>query len=225
MIQKIKIKNKFLLFLVLLLFLFVFLTESPYAFSTSTPVQAQSTLTDWNGTIIVIESGGSSDSLEFGEKTDASNDQDKYDIPEPPFPFQLPYVVAQFETNLPSPYNHLMAEFKHPNNVKNIWNFTLTWASEPGNNTTTTLTLTWEIEELVTTYYNSIQLIHNTTKIANLLSDHEYIIDIDHNEVVHFQILCEQMNHQNNSSPFLPIMYIFISMLCITVYYKKRKKI
>ena len=66
----------------------------------------------WDVTIRATESGGRGDDVVFGEALDASDEEDEYDKTKPPFPPQLPFIAARFDTNLDSPYNELWYNYR-----------------------------------------------------------------------------------------------------------------
>ena len=118
-----------------------------------------------------------------------------------------------------------MTEYRQSGADFQLWNFSYIWMAEPGNATTTTITISWNITELTASPYTTIALYHDDQSVRNMLRENEYIIDVQSGESMNFYIHCEQTQSKDTSTSFIPIVYIFVSLLLVTIYYKKRYSI
>lgn len=208
----------------LLLFIIFNGTSAVYNGSEIFHAKASSENIAWNATISINELGGASDNVVFGEASDALDGQDDYDMPEPPFPFQLPYIIAKFNTNLINPYNNLWYEYKqYPDDYK-VWNLSMEWVPEPGNNSIATITISWNTDEFGTSEYDSILIYQNNSIVADMKTESSYTVNSAGGIAHNYQIVCQSKTSDNNETPFVPIIFILVSIILFTLYYKKRGK-
>lgn len=175
----------------------------------------------WNATLRIIESGGSGIEVVFGEASDALDGGDEYDMPEPPFPPQLPYIIAKFNTSMEEPLNNLLYEYKkYPDDYK-VWYLLILWQPEPGNHSSTTITISWDPLQLAKSEYTSITLYKDSTSVSDMFIDSNYTFDSPPSTLQRFQIICQSKTSDSNETPFLPIIFILIILILFTFYKKK----
>jgi len=200
------------------------------AFSTqSLPVVlASDEAAPWNITLHITGAVGIGNTVVFGEKPDASNGQDQYDLPEPPAPPQLPYILAWFSTPFPAPFDKLLQEYKQYPAQHAVWNLSILWIS--GNNSPTTLTITWDSSRIVAQNHFSLLLYENGTRVASMLINHSYSFSLSGN-LHRFQIISENESSESPSENTFPIFSVSIGIILIvcilillSLVYRKKKK-
>ncbi len=175
----------------------------------------------WNATLRITEPGGSGIEVIFGEASDASDGQDVYDWAAPPYPPQLPYIIAKFNTSMEEPLNSLLYEYKqYPDDYKE-WYLLIIWQPEPGDDSSTTMTIAWDSSKLAESEYTSVVLSKNDTDVSDMLTESSYTFDSPPSTLQHFQIICQSKTSDNNETPFLPIIFILIIIVLFTLYQKK----
>ena len=110
----------------------------------------------WDVTLDFNEPGGAYDNAIFGEKTDASDGLDSYDVPKsiPSFP---PYIRAWFPTNFPDPHDELWEEYKHYPDDYKTWNLTIQWVPSDYSSPTT-VTISWDNDSFTDSDYVYVSL-------------------------------------------------------------------
>jgi hypothetical protein len=186
----------------------------------------------WNITLTIDEPSGASNTVVFGETTNASNGQDSYDMPAPPMPPQFPAISAWFDTPFPLPFNKLIYEFKHSPSTYSSWNLSILWLPAPGNTTSTSITLHWDSSQLLKNPDNTLFLYKNNTLLTDMLTTNSYSY-ITNSSLHSFQIISQSQPSNNSSEqntiPILPLI-IFILVLFIVIIivllllYMRRKK-
>jgi len=175
----------------------------------------------WNVTINIAESGGAGDNVIFGEATDAADGQDDYDLIKPPFPPQLPYLAAWFDTNLDEPYDMLWFDYKqYPDDCK-TWNLSIIWMSEPEDESSTNIDISWDASKIIESKYKSVLLYENDTVVADMIGESHYIFNSSGGSLHHFQIICQSGTVNGNETPFLHIILIIMTIVLFTLYLKK----
>jgi len=149
----------------------------------------------WLATLIFSGSttlDNSTDTVVFGEKHDASDGVDIYDVPKPDAP-PLPYVYAWFATNLPDPYGILWEEYRYYPAGEQVWDL---WGETDGAEETTVVTITWDIDDIAKSGYDYVGLYDMLT--GNCVVDMKYVDNYvyiaDNGMAYHFQIRCTD-NH------------------------------
>ncbi len=152
----------------------------------------------WNVTLEFNEPGGVYDDAFFGEKTDASDGVDIYDVLKLPYSF-TPYIRAWFASGLPSPYDQLWHEYKHYPGTSKQWNLTVQWV--PTDYTTpTTVTISWNPSEVDNSEYITVKLYSSTgVQLKNMLTESSYSFSCPANTPQIFYIKCEANNNAPNS--------------------------
>ncbi len=186
---------------------------------------------EWSVTIKLIESGGEEDRVIFGEAQDANDGPpyDKYDIPKPPSS-PPPSISAWFYDNLSIPYNLLFKDYrKSPDNYK-IWNLSVRWNSLDVSSTT--ITISWDIQNMSSIEYESLKLYKNdeSNHVSDLLIDTSYSFLCQAEEIQQFQIIGQKENLNDKtdnieiSSLFLIIALIIIVIIVMLIIYWKIKR-
>ena len=145
----------------------------------------------WFATLIFsgsITFNNSMDTAVFGEKPDASDGVDIYDVPKPAAP-PSPYVYAWFATDLPNPYDILWEEYRHYPADEQVWDL---WSETDGAGETTVVTITWDIDDIVKGGYGYVGLYDMLTghRVADMKEVGTYTYISDNGMAHHFQIRC-----------------------------------
>jgi len=143
---------------------------------------------EWECYLNFTEPDGEYDNVFFGEKTDASDGPDGYDVPKSP-PGMTPYIRAWFDTGFPDPWDELWKEYKqYPDDYK-VWNLTVQWI--PSDMSSADITISWDISCLSTTEYLSVTLKDmGSGEAVNLLVEENYTFNASALTSYHFQIIC-----------------------------------
>jgi len=145
----------------------------------------------WNVLLNVTATNGKYDTAIFGEVDGASDGKDIYDIPKPPSPGH-PYVDAWFNAGLTSPYDKLWADYRDYPGTGKVWDLYIKCNTTLPGAGDTTLTITWDKDEInATEYDHHIQLWNTTKLVADMKSVNHYSFEADFDVVYHFQIKCD----------------------------------
>lgn len=194
---------------------------------------------DWNMKIMVTdESNTLQDSVIIGEKQNASQRKDSFDVPKPP-PFQPPVIRASLPTSLDKPYDYLWEEYKNLNATSQQWNLSFLWFSMQQNQTM--ITLSWNHTGLQTAGYQQVELYHNDSSVADMLDQTTYQYQATSNIPTSFTIRCsdkknsEDLNRSDDnvdedaplsSTPgFSFLAFVGIIVLCILILVWKKEKL
>jgi len=144
----------------------------------------------WDVTLNLKEDGSAQiwDTAVFGEKIDASDGQDSYDVPKPGFP-PSPYINGWFDADLSAPYNRLWKDYRHfP--AENIWDL---YVQADTNSGTTDVNISWDTAEIDNSEYGYVGLYDEagTTFLADMTTATNYVLTgaID-NIPYHLKIKC-----------------------------------
>ncbi|UCF12695.1 MAG: tandem-95 repeat protein [Thermoplasmatales archaeon] len=146
----------------------------------------------WEVPLDFSEPGGAYDNVFFGEKTDALDGLDSYDVPKSP-PGVNPYIRAWFATNFSNPFNELFAEYKQYPDTNKIWNLTIQWV--PSDYVSpTTITISWNPADFAASLYSSVILynVNIGVNVANMLVDTNYAFTSPALALQNFEIICSQ---------------------------------
>jgi len=187
-------------------------------------IKAYENNTEWQVTLNINGLDGTKDSLFFGEKNNASNGKDQYDMPKPPDPPQIPYIRAWFKTDLEEPYNILWADYRSLSKEYKIWNFTIIWI--PENISQTEITISWEISEVLASGYDLFYLY--TPDIVDMKTNNNYQFSSTGSEPHNFQIIIQnkdvnQIETNNISYILVGLVIVIIIIIIIAVYIKKKR--
>ena len=153
----------------------------------------------WNVTLQFNEPGGTFDNAFFGEKTDASDGLDGYDVPKTT-PGMPPYIRAWFATNFPVPHNQLWEEYKHYPDSSKQWNLSIQWVPTDYA-TPTTITISWNTAEVGNSEYNIVKLCNSGgSQLKNMLTESSYSFTCPAVTPQIFYIICQA----NNTVPNQP---------------------
>jgi len=196
---------------------------------TQIPIHAQDIPVEWEVTLYFNEPGGVGyDYVVFGEAFNASDGQDDYDLMEPPFPPQIPYIAAWFDTTLDEPYNKLWKDYRQYPDDHKAWNLSVMWMSEPGNESSTNIDISWNTSKIVESGYGSVLLRgDDNAVVADMITENHYKF-ASSSGLNHFQIICQSGTVDNNDTSFLYIILILIIIISaiaifFVVYRKKNK--
>ena len=145
---------------------------------------------EWDVTLEFDETGGAYDNAYFGEKINASDGPDDYDVPKSPPGFP-PYIRAWFKTNFSDPYDELWEEYKHYPDTYKYWNLTIQWV--PSDYTSpTTLTISWDNDSFNECEYISVILydVGNSVNVSNMLVNESYTFSCPALTIQNFKIIC-----------------------------------
>jgi hypothetical protein len=193
-------------------------------------VSASNETVEWNITLRITETSGTGNIVVFGEKPDASDELDKYDLPEPPPPPQLPYIRSWLETSFKIPFNNLLQEYKSSSSNHTVWNLSLLWIAAPGNLSNTIINIHWDSPFILSNLTHSLFLYENDIIISNMITENSYSFSTN-GSLHHFQIIYQRDTLNNSEkSVELPIFAIALgSVVCIVIitaaiFFRKRKK-
>jgi len=99
---------------------------------------------DWEINIEGHEPGGKWDYVIFGEKPDASDIVDQYDVPKCPPPPNGYVRMILINNELPYPYNTLWFEYRKSPDTYKSWTLLVQWVPQTGYDDTE-ITLTWDL--------------------------------------------------------------------------------
>ncbi len=226
-VKQYKIYKTIGIFLLILLSLFSFSSQLDIDlinFSKSAPNSIV-----WNATIRIEASDGTGNRLVLGEASDASDGQDIYDVMAPPFPPTVPNINTRFTTNMEYPYDALMHEYKQYPDEEKMWNLSIVWLPEPGNESSTNITISWDLSELAESEYIYIMLQKNNTNLLNMLEETSYTFASSGNEPHSFKIVCqknasEEKGSEETDMPFPSVSAGLIVIMLVTILISHRRK-
>ena len=183
----------------------------------------------WSLTLQITEPSGSGNTVVLGGSLNASDGQDDLDLPEPPAQMP-PYIRAWFTTPFSIPFDKLLHEYKHIPSQRMQWNLSIIWAPEPGNDSSTTISIIWDPTQAAKSTYDSFRLYENNTAVANMLTENSY--SFPSNGTLHlFQIIGQTTStngaSEQNDLPVLPILLgisVLVIVIIIAFFFYKRKK-
>ena len=143
----------------------------------------------WDVTLEFNEPDGAYDNAYFGEKTDASDGPDSYDVPKSPAGIP-PYIRAWYSTGFSSPYQDLWYEYKFYPDTSKYWNLTVQWVPSDYSSPTT-ITITWDNSLVGDSEYTSFVLydVAGGVNVANMLVDSSYVFTASALTLKQFKIL------------------------------------
>jgi hypothetical protein len=184
----------------------------------------------WTLTLHITESAGSGNTIVLGGSPNASDGQDDLDLPEPPAPPTLPSIRAWFTTPFSIPFNKLLHEYKHAPSQRMEWNLSIIWAPEPGNDSSTIISISWNPTQATISTFNSFQLYENNTAAANMLTEDSYSFPSNGTQQ-RFQIIGQTTStngtSEQNDLPVLPILLsisVLVIVVIVALFLYKRKK-
>jgi hypothetical protein len=144
--------------------------------------------TQWTATIHCDESSGKQTHVVVGEATDALDGQDSYDAPVPPPGFP-PILTLYIETDFPYPRDTLMRELRHYPGEGQVWKLVVSWSGDE-----TTVTLSWNPQELQQGEYTSILLNSSTEEdpLLDMLAQDTYSFTLTAGVAHTFYMICSE---------------------------------
>jgi len=151
----------------------------------------------WESPLDFTEPDGGYDNVFFGEKIDASDGQDIYDVPKSP-PGMTPYIRAWFDTAFPDPHNTLWKEYKQYPDDRKVWNLSVQWVPDDYASPTN-ITISWNMSCLNTDEYTCDKLKNTGSgEAVNMLLNESYTFNASALAIHHFQIICSNEIHIAN---------------------------
>jgi len=191
--------------LVILIIIILLNTSSVYAAEEDTGIT-------WDLPLIIKETNGIQDTITLGEAINAhdTTSPDQHDLPKPPPPIP-PSIHAFFTSPFDPPYNNLLQDYRPQKNIQ-TWNLTIIWIPADFESSTT-ITISWDTENLSKSSYTSIQLYqtNQSEPLTNMLQENTYTYTSQANMPTTIQIQCKQSN-TITSTPFPSIIYLFIAL-------------
>jgi hypothetical protein len=154
----------------------------------------------WNMTLRITESSGIGNTVILGEKTDASDGLDQYDLPEPPAPPQFPYIRSWFGTSFAIPFNNLLQEYKSSTSDRAIWNLSIVWMPAPGNQSITTVRLLWDSSQIHANHTDSLLLYENSVIVSNMITNNSFSFSTN-GSLHRFQIMYQKETSNGTGNP------------------------
>ena len=144
---------------------------------------------DWEVTIDVSETSGKHDYIMFGEKSDASDLVDQYDVPKCPAPPGGYIYIWINAPHLPFPYSTAWFEYRSLPKVATNWEIKVLWV--PQGCDSTIATLTWNTDNFG--YYRVVRLFDsNGNFIANMKEDSSYSFQMEPYDLASFEVRCNR---------------------------------
>jgi len=190
--------------------------------------KASSDYEGWNATIKIIISNNLSCSLYLSETPDASDGQDPYDAPIPPPSPNLPYIWAWFDTSLDPPFNKLLQEYKKYPDTHKVWNLSVEWKPEAGNESSTNIDISWDPSILAKSGYESIVLKDGDIKVSDMLTENSYTFNslgnIPHSfKIVYQSDTSDVTKDRNEISPLLLFFVAIVVIIIVLIFFFLKK--
>ena len=147
----------------------------------------------WDVELEFNEPGGAYDNAFFGEKTDASEFIDIYDVPKSPAGIS-PFIISWFDTSFSDPYDELWGEYKQVSDNYNYWNLLLQWTPSDYSSPTS-ITISWDVDSFKNSEYASVVLydVINNVKVADMLVVPRYTFICPALTIQKFQIILKHL--------------------------------
>lgn len=154
-----------------LLFVLVTPLISSYSILSTKSDKLHLKLIEWGSEIEFTESLGKYDFIKIGEKLDASDGIDNYDVPKCPSP-PSNYIRAYIRTNLENPYSQCWFEYRNLPKNRCLWIINFIWMPDDEQECTS-VKISWNPLTLPKAEYKNIYLIDDDV-IINMLNNNEY---------------------------------------------------
>lgn len=129
------------------------------------------------------------DTVIFGEKSDASDGQDSFDVPKPDIP-PAPYIYAWLDAGLSEPYNRLWEDYRQYPDIIKIWDLYIECNTTIPPLGTINLILSWNTTDTNMVEYDYIGLYESDILLADMKTVDTYMFTAEFDNVYHFQIKC-----------------------------------
>jgi hypothetical protein len=162
---------------------------------TSTEAKLQPKMRDWQMTIDVHADGYTY--CIIGEKQNASDGIDVFDVCHPPFQPPGRCFVFISQPSFPEPYNNIWMEYRHLHGVYRFWNISLLYL--PLNGQGSTVNMQWNINQVLSSGYQTV-LLWNNGFVANMRTASSYSFYSSPYQMTNMRIYC--------NNPLYPSCYI-----------------
>jgi len=129
------------------------------------------------------------DTAVFGEKLDALDGQDVYDVPKPGIQ-PVPYIYAYFDAGLTEPYAKLWEDYRHFLHKEQTWTCKLQ-AQTDAHPSSTNVVISWDTAKINLSEYDYVGLYDGTTLLANMKTQSSYTISVLDDQIVVLTIKCQ----------------------------------
>jgi hypothetical protein len=142
------------------------------------------------------------DTATFGEKIDASDGQDAYDVPKPGIP-PNPYIYAWFDAGLSAPYNRLWEDYRFFPHEAEVWDLYVQANTNSPSLGTTDVVISWNTAQVVASEYAHVDLYDaSDVHLADMTIASSYtLLGVLDDTSVHLKIKC-LLNH----APTAPVV-------------------
>ena len=141
----------------------------------------------WEATITVYADGQTY--CKIGEKSNASDSVDSFDVPHPPFyPPGRAFVFIK-QPSFPNPYKNLWMEYRHYTHASVIWNLTTYYL--PFDEGGAEVLIQWASSEFLASGYTSVVLRHGAQSV-NMLSCSSYSFHSEPYQMTYMKIYCSR---------------------------------
>ncbi len=149
----------------------------------------------WSLTINATETNLRSDTVEFGEASDAFDGPlvDPYDILKPPTPIQ-PYLRMFLNDNHRAPYDTLWKDFRQYPGLSKTWNLSVQWMPDDFTSSTN-VTISWDPNDFDNSEYGMITICNDTGAVLqNMRMNRSYSFSCPALLIQNFKIICTRGN-------------------------------
>ena len=138
------------------------------------------------------------DTAVFGEKTNARDGQDAFDVPKPGIP-PSPYIYAFFDAGLTDPYQRLWKDYRQFLHEQETWDL---YVQSNTNTGTTNVVMSWNTASINTSEYDFVKLCDaNGVPLANMRLQSTYtLLGLPDDVPLHLTIVCG-VNHVPVAAP------------------------
>ena len=140
---------------------------------------------EWEASITIKTNTNKTDIVVVGEKPDASDGKDRYDVPKCPSP-PSNYISIWSNAGITiPPYQRLMKDYRL-HGISKTWKLYIYLDSGISEN----VLMTWNRAAFKYSGYNSVSLYYNGVVVANMLKQTSYGFVMDPYTVQQFSIVC-----------------------------------
>jgi len=130
------------------------------------------------------------DTAVFGEKLDALDGRDVYDVPKPGIP-PTPYIYAWFDAGLSAPYNKLWKDYRHFPHEEQVWDLYVRANTDLPFLGTTNVVISWSTAQVVASEYAHVDLYDaSDVHLADMTTASSYTLTASDDTNIHLKIKC-----------------------------------
>ena len=144
------------------------------------------TMSDWEMTIDVYAGNGHTYCI-LGEKQNASDGVDQYDVPEHPFEPPGRAFVFIKQPSFPEPHDALWMEYRHLHGLWRVWNLTLFYVPMYGEGCD--VSIQWDITQVFSSRYQTV-ILWNNGYAANMKTETSYAFYSLPYQMTYMKICC-----------------------------------